>query len=198
MINGFDAIDPNNTGNEELPNLKFGKYPGLEIQRMKVFQGTKPGKTHLRYFKCTFIVLQDGNGHHAGDMVQMFETIDGGLPYHMAQSAARVKRLLGAVAGISDAAEIKAKVTSADLALAISDAQPFQGRVVGAVVSGKNEKFPDVVCEPASGNLPSEVTQVKAVAPPPVALERFPHPSAPGFFYDASGAMFDGTGKKVN
>jgi hypothetical protein len=192
MISGFDTIDPNNTGNEELPNLNFGKYQSLQIGKMKIFAGTRPGKTHLKYFKCTFQLLADENGHKAGDLVQMFETIEGGLPYHMAQSAARVKRLLGAIAGLSDAAEIKTKVSGQDLALAVSDVQPFAGKVVGAVVSGKNARFPDVVCEPVSGSVPS--------APPaaPAELPRFPHPAAPGHTYDASGAIFDATGKKVN
>jgi hypothetical protein len=197
MINGFDTVDPNNTGNEELPNLNFGKYDSLEIQKIKIFQGTRPGKTHLKYFKCTFVVTHDANGHKAGDLVQMFETIEGGLPYHMAQAAARVKRLLGAIAGISDAAEVKTKVTGQDLALAVSDAQPFSGRIVGATVSGKNARFPDVVCEPVTNSgtpVPSEVTQVKAVvAPPvPVAVDHTAraiaagwavHPTAPDYMF---------------
>lgn len=194
MINGFDTIDPNNTGNEELPNLNFGKYGALEVQRMKVFQGTRPGKTHLKYFKCTFQVINDENGHKAGDLVQMFETIEGGLPYHMAQAAARVKRLLGAIAGISDAAEIKTKVSGQDLALAVSDAQPFSGRIVGAVVSGKNARFPDVVCEVSE--VATRPTQPSVSVP--AILPQFPHPAMPGHTYDASGAIFDSTGKKVN
>jgi hypothetical protein len=202
MTNAFDMADAGDQGKDEYPNLNVGIYTdSLQIVSLRRFNGTDPKKLGYKYFKATFQMTKAENGFQAGDLVQMFETVEGGFPKFMGQANGRVKKLLGAIAGLDSPAEINAKVTFKDYELATSQEQPFKGTIVSAVVSASNPKFPNVVCSPASSThnaVPGEVTQVKAVAPPPVALERFPHPSAPGFFYDASGAMFDGTGKKVN
>jgi hypothetical protein len=186
MIDNFDSANAGDVGNEEIPNLNPGAYTSLRVEKMKIFQGTKPGKTHAQYFKCVFTVVNAENGHNAGDIAQMFETVSGsGYPHFDAQAVARVKKLLGSIAGLKTDAEITAQVSSKDLALATSDAQPFKGSIVSAVVGGKDPRFPKAVCSPAEGTV-----AIKAPVPPTVdhtarakTLGWLPHPSAPGFHY---------------
>ncbi len=187
--NFLDNANASNVGNEETPGLNVGIYTGLRVEKLKLFKGTRPGATHKDYFKAVFTVLKDENGHRAGDLVSMFETVSGsGFPHFDSQAQARVKKLLGAIAGLKTDAEINAQVKGADLALATSDAQPFKGQVVGAVVTAKNPKFPAVVCQAVDNAVPSlfaETTKVQAIDHTARALAAGwqPHPSAPGFLY---------------
>lgn len=198
MSSYFDSANAGSTGREELPSLNVGTYKdSLSIEKLEKFDGTDPKKPGYKYFKATFKMLKAENGFAAGDLVQMFETVEGGnYPKFLAQANARVKKLLGAIAGLDLPSDINAKVTLKDYELATSEAQPFKGSVVSAVVTASNPKFPNVVCSPSTGDVALRPTLPTPPAAP--VVERYPHPAMPGHTYDAAGGIYDATGKKVN
>lgn len=121
-----------------------------------------------------------------------------------------MKRFLGAMFGIDpkNTDKLKTEITNVVLRNSISSgAGPttLKGRRVRAIAKGYNgangpTTFVDDVFPLEGGDVPAEVTQVKAVAPVPPALERFPYnnPQFPGHTYDATGAIFNAAGVKVN
>jgi hypothetical protein len=215
MLDNFDSVNSGNIGSEELPNLNLGNYTALRVEKLRIFAGTKPGKTNIQYFKAVFTVLKAENGHAAGDVAQMFESISGGAYPHFDQQAqSRVKKLLGAIAGLKTDAEITTKVTSKDLMLATSEANPFKGAIVAAVVSGKDPRFPKVVCTAVDGAVPAVPSTVDHTARPsapvpptaPVVNENkytvangwYPFDAMPGHVYNAGGQVIElATGKQV-
>lgn len=207
----FDGSSAGDTGNAQGTPLNDGDYEGtLRLENVKLWKSS--GKGHL-CVKFTFSVLADVNGHSEGERVEYFDKLQGNpFPSYDAQALGRVRRLLGAIAGLSSVQDIDAKIKGTDLQAAASDAQPFTGTVLSCTVTSKTKgeaRFVYPQFRP-SKSLPNEVTQTKAVVPPPPvaapAANRFteangfyPHTGMePGHVYNAAGEIYHvATGKKV-
>lgn len=210
----FDGSSASNTGGTGTDFLNDGDYEGnLRIEKLEVWKSQK-NKNNLM-FRATFTVTESVNGHEEGDRKSILLQLEGNKhDSYDRENKGAVRRLLGAIAGMSDPKEIDAKIKGADLATAVDPTQPFTGTLVSCDLKSKrfgvDGRYQKPVFRPATGVAPS-VTQTKAVVPPPPAVAApaanrfteangfYPHTGMePGHVYNAAGEIYHvATGKKV-
>lgn len=129
MFDDFDSVDPEiSSGRQNLPE---GTYT-LAVLKVEDRQSKKDARR--RNAIVHVVVLDPGDSQaKAGQRGALaIQTAGHIYPDHQTRDLAQLKQVIGAIAGYSDTAAIKAHVTRAVLVAAFGDAQPFRGHVFGA------------------------------------------------------------------